>query len=169
MISITRAKKNTTKRIVATYLTTFGVPKTGGNVSVRVVRASDSQYLQSDGSWAATPQADPAAVEWSSSNSPGIYYFDFQVPDAVDSYVITFDIGSGVAEPSQYVSLEAVAADETDLRKAVAILANRQEQDIATGVVTVMDDDGVTPLLALTPSVDDVNNPTKNILTVSNA
>ncbi len=169
MIEISRAKKNTTRRIVVAYFSTFGVPKTGANVSVRVVRAGDGQYLQSDGSWAATPEADPAAVEWSSANSPGIYYFDFQLPDAVDSYVIAFDGGSGVSQQHQYVFLNAVAVDEADLRMAVAILANRQEQDIATGVVTVMDDDGVTPLLLLTPGVDDVNNPTKNVLTVSNA
>lgn len=169
MIEINRAKKNTTKRIVAAYFSTLGVPKTGANVSVRVVRASDSQYLQSDGSWATTPQADPAAVEWSPVNSPGIYYFDFQLPDAVDSYVIAFDGNGGVSQPHQYVSLEAVAVDEADLRRAVAILANRQEQDIATGVVTVLDDDGVTPLLTLTPSVDDMNSPTKNVLTVSDA
>lgn len=171
MIEINRTKKNTTKRIVVTYFTNFGMPKIGANVSVRVVRASDGQYLQSNGSWATTPQADPTAVEWSSANSPGIYYFDFQLPDAVDFYVIAFDGGSGSGVPQryQYLSLEAVAVDEDDLRKAVAILANRQEQDIATGVVTVMDDDGVTPLFTLTPSVDDVNNPTKNILTVSNA
>jgi len=169
MIAIYRSKKNTTQRIVVAYVTSFGLPKTGGAVSVRVVRASDGQYLQSNGGWSAAPQADPAAVEWSSANSPGIYYFDFQLPDAIDAYVITFDIGTGVPEPRQYVWVEAVAVDEADLRKAVAILANRQEQDIATGVVTVMDDDGATPLLNLAPSVDDVNNPTKNILTVSNA
>jgi hypothetical protein len=113
--------------------------------------------------------ADPAATEWSSANSPGIYYFDFQLLDAVDFYVITFDMSSGASTRFQYVSLEAVAADEADLRKAVAILGNRQEQDIATGVVTVMDDDEVTPLLSLTPGVDDVDSPTKNILTVSDA
>ena len=68
-MTIIRAKKNTTKRTVVAYFTTFGAPKTGANVSVRVVRASDGQYLQSDGSWAATPQSDPTAVEWSSANS----------------------------------------------------------------------------------------------------
>ncbi len=169
MIEINRAKKNTTKRIAVAYFSTFGAPKTGANVSVRVVRASDSQYLQSDGSWAVTPQSAPTAVEWSSVNSPGIYYFDFQLPDAVDSYVIAFDGDSGVSQRHQYMSLKGVAVDEADLRRAVAILANRQEQDIATGVVTVMDDDGVTPLLTLTPSVDEVNSPTKNVLTVSDA
>lgn len=169
MIDVRKAKKNTTTRIVAAYFTTLGAPKTGGSVSVRVVRAGDGKYLQSDGSWAASPLDDPAATEWSSTNSPGIYYFDFQLPDAFDFYVITFDMSSGTSTRFQYTSLEAVAADEADLRKAAAILGNRQEQDIATGIVTVMDDDGETPLLSLTPSVDDVDSPTKNILTVSDA
>ena len=62
-----------------------------------------------------------------------------QLPDAVESYVIAFDGGSGMSQQHQYVFLNAVAVDEADLRMAVAILANRQEQDIATGVVTVME------------------------------
>jgi len=169
MIESIQAKKGTTKRVVVVFYNTFGGPKTGVSVTVRVVLASDNLYLQSDGSWGASPQADPTAVEWSSANSPGIYYFDFQLPDAVNSYLITFDGGNSVQTRFVYAWLDAVSADETDLHRVKAVLANRQQQEIASGIVTVMDDDGLTPLLTLTPGVDNVDNPTTNVLTVSDA
>mgnify|MGYP001417842610 FL=1 len=53
----------------------------------------------------------------------------------------------------------------TELHKCKAVLANIVKQTIATGVVVVYDDDGATPLITLTPSVDSTSAPTKNIVT----
>ncbi|MCK6483613.1 MAG: hypothetical protein L6R00_05705 [Phycisphaerae bacterium] len=58
------------------------------------------------------------------------------------------------------------AALLNELHLCKAALVNRQVQTIATGVVQIMDDDGVTPLRTLTPIVDDVNAPTQNVLGV---
>lgn len=56
------------------------------------------------------------------------------------------------------------AAMLSELHLCKAALVNRQVQTITTGVVQIMDDDGVTPLRTLTPTVDDVNAPTQNVL-----
>jgi hypothetical protein len=141
--------------------------QTGLSVNVRVARKSDGKYLQSDGSWASSPSNEYAAAELDASSLPGVYYFDWTLPDASDEYVVRFDGSSSAANRYQFACVQAVAVDAADLHKIKAALVNKQVQTIGTGVVAIMDDDGVTPLLTLTPTVDDVSNPTQNILSPS--
>ena len=167
MLESIRVKKNSTRRFVGIFVDAAGNAKTGLSPTVRVLRASDDKYLKNDDTWTAAPSTEYAAAEWNAENVPGVYYFDFSLPDAVDEYALRFDGGAGAANRYQYAWIEAVPIDEADLHKAKAVLANKQKQAIATGVVTIMDDDGATSLITLTPSVDDVDNPTENILTPS--
>ncbi|MEE8170972.1 MAG: hypothetical protein V3T70_10530, partial [Phycisphaerae bacterium] len=71
--------------------------------------------------------------------------------------ILNLDVFSG-AQATSLVS-------EVHLAKAAAV--NKQIQTIATGVVEIKDDDGTTTLKTMTPSVDDQNAPTQNILTPS--
>ncbi|MCG8405128.1 MAG: hypothetical protein MI923_08035 [Phycisphaerales bacterium] len=162
-----RVQKNTTETINATFLDTAGVLKTGLTVAVRIQRAGDGKYLKNDGSWTASPSTEYTAAELDATNRPGEYAFDFAIPDTLDIYSIRFDGGTGAANRYQFGKLKAVNDAEGDIHIAKAVLANRQEQSISTGIVTVMDDDDVTPLLTITPDVDDEENPTKNILSMS--
>lgn len=160
-----RSKKGTTERIVATFVDAAGALKTGLSVGVRVRRSSDGYFLNDDDSWTASPGTEYSATEVDATNAPGVYSFAFSLPDALDEYDLRFDGSSAAANRYQFGTLRAVAEGDGDLHVVKAVIANTQQQAIATGVVTVMDDDGVTPLLTLTPSVDDEMNPTKNVLT----
>jgi len=162
-----RARKNTTERIVVTFVDAAGAPKSGLTVAVRIRRKSDGQYLNDGDTWTATPGAEHSAAAVDATNAPGVYAFDFAVPDALDEFDIRFDGGSTAANRFQFGVLRAVAEGDGDLHLIKAVVAHSQEQTIATGVVTVMDDDGSTPLLMLTPGVDDELNPTKNVLTAA--
>ncbi len=133
----------------------------------RVLKAGGDQYMKNDGTWTAVPSTEYTATAWDGVHMPGVYYFDFSLPDAVDEYALRLDGGAGAANRYQYAWIEAVPIDEADMHKAKAALVNKQKQAIATGVVTIMDDDGATSLITLTPSVDDVDNPTENVLTPS--
>ena len=166
-MAVTKVKKGTTERIEAVFVDSAGSLVTGLTTTVRIQRAGDGKFLKNDGTWTATPSSEYAAVESDATNRPGEYAFDFQMPDALDTYSVRFDGGIAAANRYQFGTITAVPDGDGDLHEMKAVLANRQEQEIATGVVTVMDDDGATPLLTLTPSVDDVDNPTKNILSVS--
>jgi hypothetical protein len=165
MLESIRVKKNSTRRLVAVFVDAAGASKTGLTITVRVLRVSDDQYLKNDGTWTAAPSTEYPATAWDGTNMPGVYYFDFALPDAIDQYFVRFDGSTGAANRYQYAWLEAVKLDEADLHQAKAVLVNKQKQTISTGVVTVMDDDGTTALMTMTPSVDDVDNPTENILT----
>lgn len=165
MFDSIRVKKNSTQRLVAVFMDAAGAPKTGLTVAVRVVRSSDGQYLKNDGTWVASPADEPSAAQWDSAHLPGVYYWDFALPDALTTYLVRFDGSSEAANQHQFAWLEAVKAGDADLHTAKAVLANRQKQTISTGVVTVYDDDGATALLTLTPEVDDAEHPTENILT----
>ncbi len=167
MLDCLRVEKGTTERIVATFVDSAGALLGGLTVTVRVQRASDGHFLNGDGTWTAAPATEHVAAKIDATNRPGEYAFLFSMPDTTDEYDIRFDGGTTAANRYQFGSIKAVADAEGDLHVAKAVLANKQKQDIATGVVTVMDDDGVTPLLTLTPTVDDEDNPTKNILAVS--
>jgi len=161
------ATKGTTHRIVAILGDNSGTPTAGLTATLRIRRQSDGLYLQNDGTWAEGPTTDPTLSETDSTDLPGVYHFDFVLPDTLDQYTIRAD-GSTTAHPRFLFGLLTTVVDsDGDLKLARAVLANKQQQAIANGVVTVMDDDGVTPLLTLTPSVDDAANPTLNILTPS--
>ena len=165
MLDGMRVKKNSTRRLTAVFVDSAGNAKTGLAVTVRVIRVSDDKFLKNDATWTASPSTEYTATEWDGTDMPGVYYFDFALPDAIDQYFVRFDGSAGVANRYQYAWLEAVKLDEADLHKAKAALVNKQKQMIADGVVTIMDDDGTTSLMTLTPNVDDVDNPTENILT----
>lgn len=66
-----------------------------------------------------------------------------------------------VLTPAQVTALLA------ELHQCKAALVNRQAQTIATGVVQFFDDDGVTVVRTLTPTVNDPDAPTQNILVPS--
>jgi hypothetical protein len=57
------------------------------------------------------------------------------------------------------------AALLSELHLCKAALVNKQVQTIATGVVQIKDDDGATTLRTLTPSIDDPDAPTQNVIT----
>ena len=164
MFDCIRVKKGTTHRLVATFVDTAGDLKDGLAVTVRAMRAGDNKFLKNDGTWTSTPSTEYTATEWDGTNMPGVYTFDFSIPDAIDQYIVRFDGGAGAANRYQYAWVEAVKLDEADLHKAKAALVNKQKQTISDGVVTVYDDDGSTELVTLTPSVDDEESPTENIL-----
>ncbi len=167
MMNTDFATKGTTRRIVAILVDTTGAPAAGLSALLRIQRQSDGQYLQSDDTWDASPSDDPELAQTNSANMPGVYHFDFTLPDAVDHYTVRVD-GTASAHPRYlFGRLSATVDRDGDLKLSRAMLANRQQQAIATGVVTVMDDDGTTPLITLTPTVDDTANPTLNILTPS--
>jgi hypothetical protein len=165
MLDCAYVKKGSTQRLVALFMDAAGGLKTALNVGVRVIRKSDGHYLRDDGTWAAVPNGEPAATEWDAIYDPGVYFFDWTVPDAIDEYLVRFDGGNAAANRYQFVYLRAVKIDAADLHKAKAALVNKQVQTIHTGVVTIKDDDGATALMTLTPSVDDTDNPMQNILT----
>jgi hypothetical protein len=164
MLDCIRVEKGTVERVLAVFVDSAGALLTGLTVAVRVQRSSDGKYLESDDKWSAVPATEHTAAQVDATNRPGEYIFSFSLPDVPETYEVRFDGGSSAANRYQFGAIKAVADAEGDLHAAKAVLANRQEQDIATGVVTVMDDDDVTPLLTLTPTVDDEENPTKNIL-----
>ena len=165
MLEGMRVKRNSTRRLTAVFVDSVGNAKTGLAVTVRIIRASDDEFLKNDATWTASPSTEYTATEWDGTDLPGVYHFDFALPDAIDQYFVRFDGGTAAANRYQYTWLEAVALDEADLHKAKAALVNKQKQTIADGVVTVYDDDDTTELVTLTPSVDDVDNPTENVLT----
>ncbi len=165
MFDSIRVRRNSTQRLVAVFIDAAGAPKTGLTVGVRVVRSSDGWYLKNDGTWAESPAGEPSAAEWDAENLPGVYCWDFALPDALTAYLVRFDGSSAAINRYQFAWLEAVQMGDADLHLAKAVLANKQKQAISTGVVTVYDDDGATALLTLTPEVDDAEHPTENILT----
>jgi hypothetical protein len=160
-------KKGAARRLVAVFVDGGGGLKAGLTVGVRVVRKSDGEYLEGDGSWASSPSAEHAAAEWDAVNLPGVYCFDWALPEALDEYLVRFDGGSGAANRYQFAYVQAVAVDAADMHKVKAALVNKQVQTIGTGEVAIMDDDGVATLVTLTPAVDDVSSPTRNILSPS--
>ncbi len=167
MLDTKRVKKGATPRLVALFVDTAGALKTGLTVTVRVIRTSDDEFLKNDATWTAAPSTEYTATEWDNTNEPGVYYFDFALPDSIDQYLIRFDGSGSAATRYQFAWLEAVKLDEADIHEAKAALVNKQKQSISDGVVTIYDDDGTTPLVTMAPSVDDVDNPTENILTPS--
>ncbi|MBN2560667.1 MAG: hypothetical protein JXQ75_07030 [Phycisphaerae bacterium] len=167
MFDCIRVKKGTTERLTATFVDATGDLKDGLTVTVRVIRSTDDKYLKNDGTWTAAPSTEYSAAELDGTNMPGVYYFDLSLPDAIDQYLVRFDGSADAANRYQFARIEAVRLDEEDLQKAKAALVNKQKQTIADGVVTIYDDDGTTSLVTMTPGVDDVDNPTENILTPS--
>jgi hypothetical protein len=167
MLDCIRVKKGSSQRLIAVFVDVAGAGKTGLIVSVRVLRASDGKYLADDASWNVSPTSEPTAAEVSATHNPGVYEYEFAMPDALDQYLIRMDGTAAAANRYVYGRIEAVATGDADLHKVRAALVNRQTQSIADGVVTIMDDDGVTPLVTLTPSVDDPDNASENILTPS--
>lgn len=60
----------------------------------------------------------------------------------------------GTGHPA-YINIGAMAyqpADAEEIHLMKAVLVNKRTQDVATGVVTVYDDAGTTPILTITPS-----------------
>ena len=74
--------------------------------------------------------------------------------------------GNTINAPLAHFSIENRMAT-TEIHKVKAALVNKRIQTIATGVVLIKDDDASTTLVTLTPSVDDADNPTQNIITPS--
>jgi len=77
---------------------------------------------------------------------------------------------TSVAGTCEILNLDVLTAVQVstlmaELHLCKAALVNKQVQTIATGVVQIKDDDAVTTLRTLTPSVDDVNSPTQNVVT----
>ena len=167
MLECMRVKKNTTKRLVAIFVDSSGSLKTGLTVTVRVLRTSDDKFLKNDGTWTMTPSTEYTATEWDGTDMPGVYYFDFSLPDAIDQHLVRFDGSDEAANRHPFAWVEAVKLDELDMHKAKAALVNKQKQTISDGVVTIYDDDGTSSLITMTPSVDDVDDPTENVLTPS--
>lgn len=110
MFDAIRAKKGTTQRLTAMFVDTAGALKTGLTVSVRVIRVSDDKFLKNDATWTAAPSTEYTATEWDSANMPGVYYYDFAIPDtkAPDEYMIRFDGSADAATRYQFAWLEAI-------------------------------------------------------------
>lgn len=151
-----KAKKNTTYRLQAAYKSATSPGVTGLTVTMRILRRSDSKYLKNDATWTASPSTEYTATEASATNRPGVYYFDFALPNTLDTYDVRFDAGSTLGNDRYlYGTLEAVGMSDADVNKLRAFMVNKRSQDVATGIVTVYDDDAVTTLLTLTPSGTD--------------
>lgn len=68
-------------------------------------------------------------------------------PWDVAELVGVIDAGSGILDAQRYIP---VAISLRDL--AFAILTNKQQQTIATGLIEILEDDGSTLLVKLTPT-----------------
>lgn len=141
-------------RLYAIFHDGAGAPKTGLTVSVRIRRESDGYYLKNDGTWTSSPSTEYTATESSATNLPGVYYFAFTPPATVDKFFIQWDGSASAADRYQYGYLRSVKMNATDLHLMKAVVANKQRQATATGVVQVYDDDASTVLKTLTPTFD---------------
>lgn len=161
-----RAKVSSTIRLVCVLRDASDSLLTGKTVTLRVQRQSDGYFLKNDGTWAAAPGTEYTFSETDATNMPGTYHYAWTLPATLDSYIIRADCGTSGTPVPRYLfgRLLAVKLDESDMHKAKAMLVNRKEQAIATGVVTIYDDDGVTALFNLTPDQDTPANPTSRII-----
>ncbi len=164
MLDCPHVKVGTTHRLLAVFVDAAGSPKTGLSVTVRILRKSDGLFLQSDGAWSTSPGDEYTATAIDAASLPGVYGFDWTVPATLDEYIVRFDGGADAANRYQFGQVRSAKVDVADLHKIKAALVNKQVQTINSGVVAIKDDDGETDLLTLTPDVDDVDNPTQNIL-----
>lgn len=160
-------KVSEAQRLYMVFESAAGAGETGLTVTLRIRRESDGKYLKNDGTWTASPSTEYTATEASATDLPGVYYFDFTPPATADKFLIRWDGSASATDRYQFRYVRSAKMNATDLHLMKAIIANKQRQAIATGVVTIMDDDASTPLKTLTPSVDSASSPTMNIWTPS--
>lgn len=152
--------KNATRRIYVHLRTSGTANLTSGSPTLTIVRQSDGYF------WTGSAFQSGAATvnmsELDATNAPGIYYYDFAIPNEYDEYLMYVD-GTASATYIRYYSEHWKASIAPETRAG-----HYQEQTIATGVVKVFDgDDDTTELHTLTPGKDSASNPTKSTWTPS--
>lgn len=150
--------KNSTHRIVAFFVNASGAGLTGLSPTLRIRRDSDGTYWdKDDDSFNAAPD-DGTMTETDSTYAAGWYHYEFSVPNTFEEYSVQADGGASAA--NRYQAGRMIACVKAD-----SVVGNKSEQAVATGVVTVYASDASTAMHTMTPSVDDADDPTKNILT----
>jgi hypothetical protein len=138
--------KNTASQKVAVfaYDTVNEIPKTGDAANI-------TAFISKNGA-APAQSNDVHPTELDAVNMPGIYQFDLtQAETNCDSFVLY------AKSSTEGVEFDVVK-EKTEATSLIAkVLANKQVQNKTTGVITIYDDDGVTPILLLTPT-DEGNN-----------
>ncbi len=154
MIANERVLKGATTRLTANFLDANGSALAGLSPEIRIFDRTTGRYLKDDGTWVLSVPAwsEYRMSETSAGDFPGLYYFDFAVPDSVSGFDIRADGGSSAGNRYQFGELLSVDSDESELHLAFAMLANRRQHTISTGVDVVMDNDGATVLRTMTPT-----------------
>jgi hypothetical protein len=154
MISSQRVRKGTTTRVTASFVDESGVALTGLTPTLRVYDRATGDFLKDDGTWVSpAPSGEEYAMsETDASDLPGLYHFDFDVPDSVTGFDLRADGGASAGNRFQCGEILAVESDESELHLAFAMLANRRRHTVSTGVDEVMDNDGTTVLRTMTPT-----------------
>lgn len=133
--------KNTANQKIAifAYDTETEQPKTGDAANI-------TAFISKNG--AAPAQSDDVhPTELDSVNMPGIYQFDLtQAESNCDTFLLY------AQSTTENIAIDVVK-EKTEASSLLAkILANKQKQNKTTGVITIYDDDGATPILLLTPT-----------------
>ncbi len=141
-----------------------------------LVNATDGMTPE-NGEAAEQPQISTNGGAWTNTGigtltliGNGRYYADLTQAAtniAAGSRILTRYKSANTAEGIGDTAMIQAGDQATELHLVKAMLANKQIQTIATGIVEVKDDDGTTTLKTLTPSVDSTTSPTQNILTPS--
>ena len=149
MATFDQIKKGTTHRIFAQWAQTTGLTPT-----VSIWRQSDSKYLKSDATWVTPESTLYTMTAVDATDRPGLYYFDFAIPDLSTNFLIELDGTSSHASSSRYQigQIESVADSPTNMHWLRAFITNKKSMAIATGIITVYDDDGTTTLFTIDPT-----------------
>ncbi len=150
MIESARVLKDATRRITAVFVDSSGNGVTGLSPSIRIHDEDQSEFLRNDGTWGAIG-TDYTMTEVDATNLPGLYAFDFTLRGTSTTYDVRVDGGGTPANRYGWSEIIAVDSDETELHLVKAMVANKREHTISTGVDKVYDDDGTTVLRTMTP------------------
>jgi hypothetical protein len=116
--------------------------------------ANITAYLSKDNAAAVqTDDVHPAEVD--STNMPGIYEFDMtQAESNCYEYLL---YAKTTTANMQIDIVKGQTIYDSAQANALKMLVNKTVQNKLTGVITIYDDDAVTPVLLLTPSDDGTN------------
>ncbi len=155
MMLLKQNESNAARReVLAVMLDTadYATPRTGLTVTATILKAGSSAFAAIAGSVAEV-------------GATGVYRVGLAAADLDTAGPAMLSL-SAAGAVTQYLRLEVVALDlfappdaESlglgELHLVKAVLANKRTHRIETGVNTVYDDDGETPLLTLTPDERD--------------
>lgn len=151
MIDSVRVLKDGSHRITGVLVDSAGDGVIGLSPSIRIHDRVADEYLKNDASWSASPGTDYTMTETDATNLPGLYHYDFTLRGTATAYDVRTDGGSTPANRYAWGEIIAVDSDETELHLVKAMVANKREHTVSTGVDKVFDDDDTTLLRTMTP------------------